>query len=136
MCCEQILARDGETLVRRIVVTYQYDTPGSNNSIYAGRAVYHLAREQNRESWIGATYLKEDQGNRDFELYGADAFISLGANARLIAEYAHSSNLSDTLGRVSGAAYRAELEGDIANGIHADVPTFVQRKPGLPTTQR
>ncbi|PSB24796.1 hypothetical protein [Stenomitos frigidus] len=112
------IGSDGETLVRRIVVTYQYDTPGSNNSIYAGRAVYHLAREQNRESWIGATYLKEDQGNRDFELYGADAFISLGSSARLIAEYAHSSNLSDTLGRVSGAAYRAELEGDIANGIH------------------
>ncbi|MBW4471444.1 MAG: TonB-dependent receptor [Stenomitos rutilans HA7619-LM2] len=112
------IGTDGETLVRRIVVTYQYDTPGSNNSIYAGRAVYHLSREQNRESWIGATYLKEDQGNRDFELYGADALISLGSSARLIAEYAHSSNLSVTLGRVSGAAYRAELEGDIANGIH------------------
>ncbi|MBW4693321.1 MAG: TonB-dependent receptor [Lyngbya sp. HA4199-MV5] len=112
------IGTDGETLVRRIVVTYQYDTPGSNNSIYAGRAVYHLSREQNRESWIGATYLKEDQGNRDFELYGADALISLGSNGRLIAEYAHSSNLSDTLGQVSGAAYRAELEGEIANGIH------------------
>ncbi|MGA7937406.1 MAG: TonB-dependent receptor [Kovacikia sp.] len=111
------IGSDGETLVRRIVITYQYDTPGSNNSIYAGRAVYHLAREQNRESWIGATYLKEDQGNRDFELYGADALISLGSNAHLIAEFAHSSNLSDTLGRVSGSAYRAELEGEIANGI-------------------
>jgi len=109
---------DGETLVRRIVVTYQYDTPGSNNSIYAGRAVYHLSREQNRESWIGATYLKEDQGNRDFELYGADAFISLGSSAHLIAEFAHSNNLSDTLGRVSGSAYRAELEGEIASGIY------------------
>jgi hypothetical protein len=112
------IGSDGETLVRRIIVTYQYDTPGSNNSIYAGRAVYHLSREQNRESWIGATYLKEDQGNRDFELYGADAFISLGSTAHLIAEYAHSNNLSDTLGRVSGSAYRAELEGEIANGIH------------------
>ncbi|UBF29978.1 TonB-dependent receptor (plasmid) [Kovacikia minuta CCNUW1] len=108
---------DGETLVRRIIVTYQYDTPGSNNSIYAGRAVYHLSREQNRESWIGATYLKEDQGTRDFELYGADAYISLGSTARLIAEYAHSHNVSDTLGPVSGSAYRAELEGKIAEGI-------------------
>ena len=110
---------DGETLVRRIIVTYQYDSPGSSNSIYAGRAVYHLAREQNRESWIGASYLKEAQGNRDFELYGADTFISLGANARLVAEYAHSSNLSEALGRVSGAAYRAEVEGDITDGIRA-----------------
>ncbi|MBD2073183.1 TonB-dependent receptor [Phormidium sp. FACHB-592] len=109
---------DGETLVRRIVVTYQYDTPGSDNSIYAGRAVYHFSRGQNRESWLGATYLKEDQGNRDFELYGADAYISLGANARLIAEFAHSSNLSETLGQISGSAYRAELEGEIARGVH------------------
>lgn len=108
---------NGETLVRRIIVTYQYDTPGTNSSIYAGRAVYHFSREQNRESWIGATYVKEDQGNRDFQLYGADAFISLGSGARLIAEYAHSSHLSDILGQVSGSAYRAELEGEIARGI-------------------
>jgi hypothetical protein len=112
------IGTEGETLVRRIIITYQYDTPGSNNSIYAGRAVYHFSREQNRESWLGATYLKEDQGNRDFELYGADAFISLGANARLIAEFAHSSNLSETLGQVSGSAYRAELEGEIARGVY------------------
>ncbi len=108
---------NGETLVRRIIVTYQYNTPGINSSIYAGRAVYHFSREQNRESWIGATYLKEDQGNRDFQLYGADALISLGSSARLIAEYAHSSHLADILGRVSGSAYRAELEGEIARGI-------------------
>ncbi len=108
---------NGETLVRRIIVTYQYNTPGINSSIYAGRAVYHFSREQNRESWIGATYLKEDQGNRDFQLYGADALISLGSSARLIAEYARSSHLADILGRVSGSAYRAELEGEIARGI-------------------
>ena len=113
------ISTDGETLVRRIIVTYQYDTPGSNNSIYAGRAVYHLSREQNRESWLGATYLKEDQGNRNFALYGVDALLSLGSTAQLITEFAHSSNLSDTLGRVSGSAYRAELEGDIGNSIHA-----------------
>jgi hypothetical protein len=51
------VGKEGETLVRRIVVTYQYDTPRENNSIYGGRVQYHFSREQNRESWIGATYL-------------------------------------------------------------------------------
>lgn len=111
------IGKEGEPLVRRLVVTYQYDTPSSNTSLYAGRAQYHLSREQNRESWIGATYLKEDQGNRDFNLYGADAYFSLGSNAHLIAEYARSTHYSEFLGRVHGSAYRVELEGQIAKGI-------------------
>jgi hypothetical protein len=113
------LAQDGMPLVRRIIVTYQYDTAGSDTSIYAGRTQYHFSREQNRESWIGATYFKENQGDRNFELYGADAFISLGANSRLLAEYARSNHVSDFLGSVSGSAYRVELEGEIARGIQA-----------------
>lgn len=112
------LGEAGETLVRRIVITYQYDTPGQDNRIYAGRVRYHLARELNRESWLGATYLQENQGDRNFELYGADAYISLGSNAHLIAEYAHSKNEADGLGSVSGAAYRAELAGQIAKNIN------------------
>ncbi|MCU0550339.1 MAG: TonB-dependent receptor, partial [Leptolyngbya sp. Prado105] len=101
----------GETLVRRIVSTYQYDTPGSDSRMFGGRVQYHLARGLNRESWLGATYLREDQGARDFELYGADAFVSLGQNAHALAEYARSTNFSDVLGLVSGSAYRFELEG-------------------------
>lgn len=42
------IAQDGTPLVRRIIVTYQYDTPGSDTSIYAGRTQYHFSREQNR----------------------------------------------------------------------------------------
>ena len=112
------VGKEGETLVRRIVVTYQYDTPGQNNSIYGGRVQYHFSRELNRESWIGATYLQENQGVRDFELYGADAYFSLGSTAHLIAEYAHSNNDSEFLGPVSGSAYRLELEGEIAKGVN------------------
>jgi len=112
------VGKEGETLVRRIVVTYQYDTPGQNNSIYAGRVQYHFSRELNRESWIGATYLQENQGVRDFELYGADAYFSIGSTAHLIAEYAHSNNDSEFLGPVSGSAYRLELEGEIAKGVN------------------
>jgi hypothetical protein len=107
---------DGQVLVRRIVATYQYESKEDSN-IYGGRVQYNFSRELNRESWLGATYIKENQGIRDFELYGADALISLGPKLHLIAEYAHSSNDSEFLGPVSGSAYRLEAEGEIAKGI-------------------
>lgn len=109
---------DGFVLVRRIITTYQYESQdSSNNSIYGGRLQYNLSRELNRESWLGATYIQENQGVRDFELYGADAQISIGPKSRLIAEYAHSNNDSEFLGPVSGSAYRIEAEGEIAKNI-------------------
>jgi hypothetical protein len=108
--------RTGQVLVRRIVATYQYENAGEDNSLYAGRALYHLSRKPGQESWIGATYLRENQGNRDFELYGTDAMISLG-KGKLIAEYAHATNNSDILGLVNGSAYRLEANGEIAKGI-------------------
>ncbi|RCJ36482.1 hypothetical protein A6770_15765 [Nostoc minutum NIES-26] len=109
--------RDGQVLVRRIVVSYQYDSQESDSNIFAGRLQYNLSRTLNQESWIGATYVQENQGVRDFQLYGADALIALGDKGRLIAEYAHSTNDSDLMGKVSGEAYRLEAEGRIANGI-------------------
>ncbi|MCP2729332.1 Ig-like domain-containing protein [Limnofasciculus baicalensis] len=110
--------RDGNILVRRIVTTYQFESQGENTNIYGGRFRYHLSRELNHESWIGGTYLREDKGGRDFELYGADALISLGGKGNLIAEYAHSSNNSTELGVVSGSAYRVELQGQITPGLN------------------
>ena len=107
----------GQVLVRRIVVTYQYDSKDSNSNIFAGRLQYNLSRALNSESWLGATYLQENQGVRDFQLYGADAMISLGSLGKLMAEYAYSSNDSDVLGQVSGAAWRLEAQGQIAQGI-------------------
>jgi hypothetical protein len=111
------IGTNGETLVRRIVATYQYDSPGTDNQIYAGRLQYNLSRETGRESWIGATYLQENLGVRNFELYGADALFPIGSKGTLIAEYAHSQNDSDFLGFVSGSAYRVELQAEIAKGI-------------------
>ncbi|MEB3291954.1 MAG: TonB-dependent receptor, partial [Synechococcales bacterium] len=111
------VSRTGEILVRRIVVTYQYEQSSRDNHIFGGRLQYHLVRTQGRESWLGATYVKEKQGNRNFELYGADAYVSLGDRGRLIAEYAHSQNDSEFLGPVSGSAYRVEIDGQIAKGI-------------------
>jgi hypothetical protein len=110
---------DGTPLVRRIIATYQYDEPGTDNKIYAGRARYHLSREQGKESWIGATYWKEDQGVRNFELYGADAFFALGSKGSLIAEYARSNQFADILGQTSGSAYRIEAQGQLSPGIDA-----------------
>jgi hypothetical protein len=44
------VGKEGETLVRRIVVTYQYDTPGENNSIYGwARPVPLLTRTKSRK---------------------------------------------------------------------------------------
>jgi Invasin, domain 3 len=113
------VASDGTPLVRRIVATYQYDQPGSNNKIYAGRLRYHFSREQNQESWLGATYWKEDLGARQFELYGADAYVALGSKGSLIAEYARANNSSDSLGLVSGSAYRLEAQGELMKGVQA-----------------
>jgi hypothetical protein len=106
------LNNNGTPLVRRIVATYQFEGE-DNTSVYGGRVRYHFSREMDRESWIGATYWLEDQDVRDFELYGFDARIALGSNARLIAEYAHSFNSSEFLDAVSGSAYRLEIEGEI-----------------------
>lgn len=109
---------NGQVLVRRIVSTYQYESQDNrSNNIYGGRLQYNFSRELNLGSWLGATYIKENQGVRDFELYGADTRISLGPNSQIIAEYAHSRNDSELMGLVSGSAYRLEADGEIAKGI-------------------
>jgi hypothetical protein len=105
-------------LVRRIVVTYQYESEGGDDtSIYAGRVQYNLSQAFKAESWLGATYLREDQGIRDFELYGADFLVSLGQNGQLIGEYAHSFYDSPLLGGVEGSAYRLEASARIIPGL-------------------
>ncbi|WP_017654352.1 hypothetical protein [Fortiea contorta] len=109
--------RTGQVLVRRIVATYQYDTQESNSNIFAGRLQYNFSRTLNAESWLAATYVQENQGVRNFQLYGVDASIALGNQGRLIAEYGHSTNDSDLLGRVRGDAYRLEAEGKITDNI-------------------
>ena len=108
---------NGLVMVRRIVATYQYEHQDNKTNIYGGRLQYNFSRTLNLESWLGATYIREDEGIRDFELYGVDAFISLGPKSHLIAEYAHSNNDSELMGSVGGSAYRIEAEAEIAKGI-------------------
>jgi hypothetical protein len=110
------LADDGTTLVQRIVATYQYESKGDAN-IYGGRIRYHFSKKDGRESWIAASYLRENQGVRQFELYGADALISFGQHGNLIAEFAHSTNDSELIGEVSGEAFRLEYEGQLIKGV-------------------
>lgn len=109
----------GRVLVRRIVATYQYDSGENNANIYGGRVQYNLSRGINRESWVGASYVRENQGNRHFELYGADALVSFGEDGQLIAEYAHSTNTSDFLGNVSGSAYRLDAQTTLFDNTQA-----------------
>jgi Invasin, domain 3 len=103
----------GDILVRRIVATYQFDGGTSSTGILAGRLQYNLARTLNQESWVGTSYVQENQGNRRYELMGADAQISLGEDAQLTAEWAHSANDFELSGPVSGSAYRVALEGAV-----------------------
>lgn len=105
-------------LVRRIVVTYQYENEGGNDtSVYAGRLQYNFSQEFDSESWIAATYMREDEGMQDFELYGADFLVRLGDNGELIGEYAHSSYESLFRNDISGSAYRLELTGKITPSL-------------------
>ena len=106
----------GQVLVRRIVSTYQYESQ-DNNSLYGARLRYHLNRKGSQESWIGATYLNQTQGVRNFELYGADALISLNPQTNIIAEYARSQNTSDIMGDVGGSAFRLEANTQLFGGV-------------------
>lgn len=107
----------GQVLVRRIIISYQYESQDTNSNIYAGRLQYNLSRILNQESWLAATYVQENQGVRSFQLYGADAMIALGSQGKFTAEYAHSRNDSELMGRVTGQAYRLEAQGQITPSI-------------------
>ena len=107
----------GRTLVRRIVITYQYDNDNTAN-LYAGRAQYNLSRGNGQESWIAGSYLKENLGGQDFELYSVDAKISLGKNSTFIAEIAKSNNQS-SFGLFQGTAYRFEVDSKLSSSLSA-----------------
>lgn len=109
--------RFGQLLVRRIVTTYQYEG-GNDTDILAGRLQYGLSQQQGQESWVGASFLNEGQGDRDFTLYGADAQISLGENAKIVGEIAQASSNYDTTGNISGTAYRLEADGGLGNWLN------------------
>ena len=110
----------GDTLVRKVVTTYEFEDDGDNsNGLLAGRLQYNFSRELGQESWIGASYLNEDKDDQDFSLFGLDFLMPLGNDGRLIAEYARSNNGVEFLGDVDGAAYRLEAEGKPTDWLRA-----------------
>ncbi len=107
----------GRTLVRKIVVTYQYDGVNNGGKLYGGRVQYNFVRDVGRETWAGFSYLREDQGDQQFELYGGDLLISLGKDAQIIGEVARSNFDSIFQGSIGGYAYRFEATGTIIPGV-------------------
>jgi hypothetical protein len=103
------IADNGTILVRRLVATYQYAN-GNNNSIFGGRAQYHINRTSGQESWVGASWMQENQGIRDFSIMGADALVAISPTSNIIAEYARSTNNNGLGSNVTGNAIRLESQ--------------------------
>lgn len=113
---------DGKTLVRQIIVTYQYqDSENNDTHIYGAKGTYHLDRSPQKPRSISGNYIRENKGDRDFELYGADAIFSFTENSRAILEYAHSNHFSGIGEFVDGNAYRVELEAKILEGFNSRI---------------
>jgi hypothetical protein len=109
----------GSTLVKHIIVTYQNDG-GKDANLYGGRLQYNFRGEAgNTTPFIAGSYLRENQGAQDFQLYGFDFFAPLGKNGQIVGEYAHSNHNSLTFGDVSGSAYRLEAFGNFSDRIQA-----------------
>jgi hypothetical protein len=108
----------GNVMVNKIVATYQYYTPGASTNIFGGRLQYNLSRELNQESWLGTSLVQEQQGVRNFNLYGIDALIALSPTSNVTAEYAKSTNATSFDGRsVDGAAVRVEAQTKLSDNI-------------------
>ena len=106
----------GATLVRRIVVTYQFEG-GRDTHILAGRLQYNFNHSVERPAFAGVSYWREDMGMRDFDLFGLDFLFPLGRSGRIVGEYARSSNDFIFRGNRSGSAYRVEANGAIASWL-------------------
>lgn len=104
----------GNTLVRRIVVTYQVDGFNAGGSLYAGRVQYRPNGDGG--GLVGATLMTENQGIQDFTLYGFDFAWPLGTLGQITGEIARSSLNNDGL-NASGNAYRFELAGTPFEGV-------------------
>ena len=109
---------DGNILVRRIVATYQFESEASDSDLFAGRFRYHFDRDFERPIWLGSTYINEDRGDQNFELYGFDALISFGEWGTLSGEYANSENQT-VFADASGSAYRLEGKVKFSQNIAA-----------------
>ncbi|PAX53302.1 Ig-like domain-containing protein [Brunnivagina elsteri] len=118
-----ILATDlnpfGATLVRRVVVSYQNEG-GRDSNLYAGRLQYNFSNDIDKKSFFGGSYLREDQGDNDFQLYGADFLVSFGSAGKIVGEFARSNSDLLTGNSVDGNAYRIEASGNLGDRVAAE----------------
>jgi hypothetical protein len=112
------VSETGEVLLRRIVATYQFESSAGETDIFGGRLQYNLLRGVDHESWLGATYFREQRGGQSFQLIGADALVAFGKDGLFIAEYAHSDSSLESTERISGDAYRLELSGTLFERLY------------------
>ncbi|MEL7243915.1 MAG: hypothetical protein AAGM40_16515 [Cyanobacteria bacterium J06573_2] len=109
------------TLVNRIIVTYQNEG-GDDSQLYGGRLQLNLRgnrdsdKNPDKTAFLGGSYLKEEQGIQDFELYGVD-FYAPFKSGFILGEYARSQHETISFGDVSGSAYRIEANGNIGSGF-------------------
>ncbi|MEO0532861.1 MAG: TonB-dependent receptor [Cyanobacteria bacterium P01_A01_bin.123] len=104
----------GETLVRRIVVTYQLDGGEFGGELYAGRLQYAFTPDLN--SWVGATFLHADQGDFDSNLYGVDLQLPIGSIGTFVGEWARSDSFSGGA-TTSGNAFRLAFNGNVLPNV-------------------
>ncbi|MGB3636749.1 MAG: hypothetical protein WBA39_04035 [Rivularia sp. (in: cyanobacteria)] len=107
----------GATLQRQVVVTYQPEF-GEESDIYAARAQFNISQNFDSKSFIAGSYLREDQGDRDFELYGADFLLSFGRFGKILGEYARSESNIGGGEDLTGNAYRIEAIGNLNDRVN------------------
>ena len=103
----------GDVLIHHIIITYQYESRDGSSNAYGTRLKYSFSRGQDKEGWLGGTFVRTNQGSRKFELFGADALLPIRGGS-LTAELAHSKGDTEFYGATSGSAYRLELEKNSA----------------------
>ncbi len=106
----------GATLVRRIVITYQNEG-GQDSKLYGGRLQYNISQDLENKSFIGASFLQEDQGSQDFQLFGTDFLVSLGNVGKIVGEYARSNGNLVNGQDFNGSAYRLEAFGKLGDSL-------------------
>jgi hypothetical protein len=107
----------GASLVRRIVVTYQNEG-GQDSNLVGGRLQYNFSYDQDTKSFLAGTYLREDQGDNEYQLYGADFLFSLGKFGQIVGEYARSNSDLLTGQERNGNAYRLEAIANLGDRLN------------------
>ncbi|MDG5469602.1 OmpA family protein [Deltaproteobacteria bacterium IMCC39524] len=88
-----------------IVVRYETLDSADENFNYGGRAAVKLL---NKKIEVGATYIHEDKGSGDGDLYGTDVTVELSPQTTLHAEMAATETQNYDLDR-DGQSYLAEV---------------------------